>query len=114
LPAGMASHRPDVHLAAEERGLPTDFYHQCFFQPENYSKECRQKAIATIRKLKKPVVGYKVLAAGRIPAKGGFSFAFKHLRRKDGICVGVFPKDDPDQVAENTALTRKLTRKTVA
>jgi len=107
LPAGMASHRPDVHLAAEEKGLPTDFYHQCFFQPENYSKEVRDLAIAAIKKLDKPVMGYKVLAAGRIPAKESFAFAFKHLRRKDGICVGMLPKDDPDQVAENAGLVRK-------
>lgn len=114
LPAGMATHRPDTHLAAEAHRLPTEFYHQCFFQPENYSTTCRRQAIAAVRKLDKPVVGYKVLAAGRLPAEEGFTFAFRHLRRKDGICVGVFPKDDPDQVAENSMLTRKLTRKALA
>ena len=110
LPAGMASHRPDVHLAAEEKGLPTDFYHQCFFQPENYSKEVRDQAMAAIKRIEKPVMGYKVLAAGRLPAEEGFTFAFENLRRKDGICVGVFPKDDPDQVAENAGLTQRLYR----
>ena len=109
LPAGMATHQPFTHPMAEEKKLPTDFYHQCFFQPENYSLDCRQKAIETIRKLDKPVVGYKVLAAGRIAPAEGFAFALKHLRPKDGMCVGVFPKDDPDQLAENSTLVRKLT-----
>ena len=31
VPAGMASHRPDVHLEAEKRKFPTDFYFQCFY-----------------------------------------------------------------------------------
>ena len=109
LPAGLAAHNPRAHLLAEEKKLPADFYHQCFYQPEDYSKKLRDLAVATIRKLDKPVVGYKILAAGRLPAPEGFSFAFKHLRRKDGVCVGIFPKDDPDQITEDATLTRKLT-----
>jgi len=114
LPAGIATHRPDTHLMAEEKGLPTDFYHQCLYQPENYSEKCRDMAMTTIKKLDKPVVGYKVLAAGRIPPKVAFAHAFKHLRRKDGICVGVFPKDNPDEIVEDAALTKKLTRSNLA
>lgn len=112
LPAGIAAHQPHTHLVAEEKKLPTDFYHQCLYQPENYSKECRDAAIATIEKLDKPVVAYKVLAAGRLQPEEAFPHVFKHLRSKDGICVGVFPKDDPGQVAENAGLTRTLSRKT--
>lgn len=110
LPAGMASHRPDVHLAAEAKGLPTDFYHQCFFRPETYTDEVRAKAIAAIKRIDKPVVGYKVLAAGRRQPQEAFSYAFRHLARKDGICVGVFPKDQPGQISENATLTRELSR----
>jgi hypothetical protein len=112
LPVGMASHRPDVHLAAEEKNFPTDFYFQCFFQADHddYRDEDRDKAIATIRKIEKPVVGYKILAAGRIPAREGFSFAFKHIRPKDGVCVGMFPKVKPDMIEEDVGLTRKLSK----
>ena len=109
LPAGIASHKPHTHLLAEEKKLPADFYHQCFFQPENYSTKLRDLAVATVRKLAKPVVGYKVLAAGRLPAAEALAFAFKHIRRKDGICVGVFPPQKADQIAENAALVRRLT-----
>ena len=108
LPAGMATHKPTTHLIAEQKKLPTDFYHQCVYQPENYSSKCRDQALATIRKLDKPVVAYKVLAAGRLAPKDAFAHMLKHLRPKDGMCVGMFPKDDPDQVAENATLTRKL------
>ena len=110
LPAGLASHRPDTHPEYERRELPTDFYYQCFFQPvgEKYVFAHRDLAVATIGKIAKPVVGYKVLAAGRIPAKDGFEFAFRYLRAKDGLCVGVYPPEKPDMIAEDAALTRKL------
>ncbi len=110
LPAGIAAHQPDTHLVAEEKGLPTDFYHQCLYQPENYSTECLDSALATIKQLKKPVVAYKVLAAGRLLPREAFPHVFQHLQRKDGICVGVFPKDDPDQVSENAGLIRFISK----
>jgi hypothetical protein len=36
---------------------------------------------------------------------------WQHLKAKDGLCVGIFPKDKPDQIAENTRLTRQLTKR---
>jgi hypothetical protein len=39
----------------------------------------------------------------------GFTFAFKHIRRKDGVCVGVFPKKRPGEIGEDAGLARKLT-----
>jgi len=108
LPAGMASHRPDVHLEAEKRKIPTDFYFQCFFQPDKFLDEDRVKAVAAIRQIEKPVVGYKILAAGRIKPEEGFAYAFKHLRRKDGVCVGVYIQEKEAMIRENTTITRKL------
>ena len=49
----------------------------------------------------------KAIAAGRTAAAEGFEFAFRHLRDKDGVCVGVFPKHDPDQIEENVGLTMR-------
>jgi len=109
LPAGLASHRPDVHLEAEEQGFPTDFYFQCFYNPnQGYREEDRPKAVEALRQIPKPVVGYKILGAGRLPARAGFEFAFRHLREKDGVCVGMFPKHDPDQIEEDARLARTL------
>ena len=109
VPAGLAAHNPALHLEAEKQRLPTDFYFQCFYRPEKYLAEDRDKAVETIRQLEKPVVAYKILAAGRLAAEEGFGFAFKHIRRKDGVCVGVYPKDRPVEISEDAQLARKLT-----
>jgi len=110
LPAGMATHRATTHLEAEERGLPADFYHQCLYRPDNYIREGLEESLATIEKLPKPVVAYKVLAAGRVLPKDRLPYVFKRLKPKDGICVGVFPKKR-DEIAENSSLTLKLSRR---
>jgi hypothetical protein len=107
LPAGMATHRATTHLEAEERELPTDFYNQTLYRPDNYVKKGLEESLATIEKLDKPVIGYKVLGAGRILPKDTLPYVFKKLKPKDGICVGVFPKKR-NEIAENTSLTRKL------
>jgi len=107
--AGLAAHRPDVHLAAEKAKFRTDFYFQCFFNPQyGYRKSDRDKAVAVLARINKPVVGYKILGAGRLKAEEAFGFAFRHLGSKDGVCVGMFPKHQPNQIAENADLTRKL------
>ena len=109
VPAGTASHRPDTHLIVEERGFPTDFYFQCFFDPrEGYREEDRQKVVAALPQQDKPVIVYKILGAGRLPAPEAFEFAFRHLQDKDGVCVGMFPQNQPGQVAENARLAREF------
>jgi len=111
LPAGMASHRSDVHLEAEKRGLPTDFYFQCLFPNDKFLPEDREAALATVRKLDKPVVAYKVLAAGRLEPAKALARAFKSLRAKDSVCIGVFPKTKPDMVSEDAHLVRELSQR---
>jgi hypothetical protein len=108
LPAGIATHRATTHLEAEERDLPTDFYHQTMYRPDDYVPEGLEESLATIEKLHKPVVGYKVLAAGRLRPADALPYVFGRLRRKDGICVGVFPRHNRREIAENVALTKQL------
>jgi len=69
-----------------------------------YSAEDRCKAVEAIAQIEKPVVGYKILGAGRFPAAESLAFALKHLRARDGLCVGVFPRDNPNQIREDVAL----------
>jgi hypothetical protein len=107
LPAGIATHRAKTHLLVEEKGLPTDFYHQTLYRPDNYVREGLEESLATIEKLDKPVVAYKALGAGRLLPKDTLPHVFQRLKRKDGVCLGMFPKKR-DEVAENAALTRKL------
>jgi len=66
-----------------------------------------EESLAVIAKLDKPVVGYKVLGAGRILPKDTLPVVFKRLKPKDGLCLGMFPRDR-DEVAENSALVHKL------
>ena len=108
LPAGMATHGAKTHLLAEEKGLPTDFYHQTLYRPDNYVPQGLEESLATIAQLAKPVVCYKVLGAGRILPKDTFPRIFRRLKPKDGVCTGVFPKTKPGQIAENAGLVRKL------
>jgi hypothetical protein len=107
LPAGMATHGATTHLTAEEKGLPTDFYHQTMYRPDNYVEKGLEQSLATIQKLGKPVVGYKVLGAGRIPPQETLAYVFSRIKRKDGICVGVFPNKNPRQIQENVTLTQQ-------
>ena len=109
LPAGMATHYPDDILKAEQDGLPAEFYHLTIGVPDSFQQADREKAVRTIRQMEKPVVAFKVLGAGRFPPSEAFPFLLNRVRPKDGLCVGMFPKDR-DEVAENTALARDLTR----
>jgi hypothetical protein len=112
LPAGLASHWPEIHLEIERRKFPTDFYYQCFYNVTagpTYREEERAKAIEVIAKIDKPVIAYKILAAGRLAPADGFEFAFNHIRRKDGVCVGIYMKDAQDQIRQNATFTEMLT-----
>jgi hypothetical protein len=112
LPAGAAAHWPEVHPELERRGFPTDFYYQCMYnasKTNDYSASERDAATATIQGLKKPVVAYKILAAGRLPAAEGFEHAFNHIARKDGVCVGIYAQSAIDQIRQNATYTEMLT-----
>jgi hypothetical protein len=104
VPAGLAAHRSDVHVELEKQGLATDFYFQCFYNlshDEAFREEDRAKAVEAIGRIAKPVVAYKILAAGRNAPKEAFEYAFSHIGAKDGVCVGVFPRDKTDQIHED-------------
>lgn len=112
LPAGAAAHWPEVHPELERRKFPTDFYYQCMYnasKTDDYSPSEREKAAATIAGLAKPVIAYKILAAGRLTAAEGFEYAFNHIRRKDGVCVGIYAQNAIDQIRQNATFTEMLT-----
>ncbi len=112
LPAGAAAHWPEVHPELERRKFPTDFYYQCLYnvtKSNNYSAAERERAMAMIRQLEKPVIAYKILAAGRLTASEGFEYAFSRLRRKDGVCVGIYAQKAIDQIRQNATYTEMLT-----
>jgi len=112
LPAGAAAHWPEIHPELERRDFPTDFYYQCMYnasKTSDYSAAERDKAAATVARLVKPVIAYKILAAGRLTAAEGFEYAFNHIRRKDGVCVGIYAENAIDQIRQNATYTEMLT-----
>lgn len=114
LAAGIAGHNPAIFAWAEEH-LEVDFYMCSYYNPssraqqaqhlpgihESFDDEDRDVMAATIAQLSKPVIHYKVFAAGRKTPQQAFSFVARHLRQQDAVCVGVFMKDNPRMLEEN-------------
>jgi hypothetical protein len=121
LPAGVAGHTPRVFEWAEEN-LDLDFFVCSYYNPmrrdedpehvyshaygveETFIPGDRDAMVRTIQRLSKPVIHYKVLAAGRDEPRQAFAFVAQHLRPQDGVCVGVYTKDRPDMLEEDLRL----------
>ena len=117
LPVGIAGHNPDV-FAWAEANLDVDFYLCSYYNSahRDHSAELvsgmsewfhdadRQKMARTIQGLSRPVIHYKVLAAGRNDPAEALAFAAATMRDGDGVCVGAFTRDKPDMIAEDVGL----------
>lgn len=115
--AGIAAHNHRVIEWAEEH-LDLDYYLCCYYNPtrrddhaahnpeesESFLEEDRQTMTALIQNLSRPVVHYKILAAGRNDTAEAFAFAASKMRANDAVCVGVYPKDHPDMLREDARL----------
>ena len=117
LPAGIAAHDPRVHLWARDN-VPIDFHMCSYYNPsrrdthaehrpseaETFDPADRAAMTALIPALDKPAVHYKLFAAGRNDPRAAFTEAARHLRPGDAVCIGIFPKDRPNMLAEDLAL----------
>ncbi|MGC9395495.1 MAG: hypothetical protein ACP5J4_11630 [Anaerolineae bacterium] len=115
--AGVAGHNPLVHQWADEY-LDLDFHMCSYYNPtprdqnaehvhgavEVFSEEDRAAMVETIKRLRAPAIHYKIFAAGRNDPREAFAFVAQHLRPQDAVCIGVFPKDKPDMLAEDVRL----------
>ena len=120
LPAGVAGHNPRVFEWAEEN-LDLDFYMCAYYNPsrrderaehvsatgERFAAEDREAMVRVIRQLSRPVIHYKVLAAGRNDPGEAFAFVGRHLRPQDAICVGVYTQDRADMLREDLELLER-------
>jgi hypothetical protein len=115
--AGIAAHNPRVHAWADEH-LDLDFHMCSYYNPtrrdqnaehvhgavETFAAADRDAMVDVIRQLRRPVIHYKIFAAGRNDPREAFAFVAQHLRPQDAVCIGVFPKHQPDMLAEDVRL----------
>ncbi len=127
--AGVGGHDWRVVAACEKAGIDVDFYFKTI-HPDNYRsaypKEKRkpflvdnfssddhdcmweqfpEETIELMEKVKKPWIGYKVLAAGAFHPREGFKYAFEN--GADLICAGMMDY----QVAENVIIAKDILAK---
>ena len=86
VPSGVGAHELDVVKACEEHDVPADFYIKTLHH-HNYPSskldfdsmwsKTPEETIAFMEKVDKPWIGFKVMAAGAIPPKDAFRYAFK-------------------------------------
>ncbi len=121
--AGVAAHSLQVPIICERNGLDLDFYMKTLHSDDYWSAHPREnrpefsviganqrdhnqyhdnmwcldpgETVAFMATVRKPWIAYKILAAGSIAPKDGFSYAFEN--GADFACVGMFDF----QVVEN-------------
>lgn len=97
--AGMGGHSVQVPMACEKEGLNVDFYMKTLHshkywsadrQPEkdNIWSKTPEETIEFMKKVEKPWIAYKVMAAGAIQPKEAFKYAYEN--GADFICAGMF------------------------
>ena len=122
--AGIGGHSVEVPVAVEKAGIDVDFYMKTLHHGNYWSatpKEKRvefnvdsgspydhdniwsispERTIEFMRKVDKPWIAFKVLAAGAIHPSEGFNYAFQN--GADFVCVGMFDF----QITENVLIAR--------
>jgi len=115
--AGIAAHNPKVIQWAEEN-LDVDYYMCSYYNAahrderaehvsgmkEWFLEEDRRIMTGLIGGLSRPVIHYKVMAAGRNEPKEAFDYVAKSMRATDAVCVGIYPGDKPDMLSEDIRL----------
>ena len=97
--AGIGGHELAVPVACEEAGLNPDFYMKTLHSSDYWSftsekvkdnvwSTTPEKTIEFMKKVDKPWIAFKVLAAGAFEPRDGFKYAFDN--GADFICVGMF------------------------
>jgi len=129
LPAGIGTHIPRVVEYAEEKGWETDFYMCCFYNlargyksapateqnayaEDRFPSEDPVRMTATMRRVDKPCIGFKIMAASRNcttlrATEQAFRFALENIKPIDLIDVGMFQKHK-NQAEENARLVREI------
>ena len=120
--AGVGGHNLETIVACEEARLPVDFYMKTHhstaywstrrpdqtkdvidnYATDNYWDKYPERTVEYMRKVAKPWIAYKVLAAGAVHPRDGFKYAFEN--GADLLCVGMFDF----QVREDAMIARNI------
>ena len=109
--AGVGAHLLDVIIACEKAEMEPDFYMKTLHRGDYWSANKQppndniwsvtpEKTIEFMKKVNRPWIAFKVLAAGAIHPREGFKYAFEN--GADFICVGMLDF----QVRENVLITK--------
>lgn len=126
--AGVSAHNPDNIRRMADEGWENDFFMACVHHVtrtrEEMQKELGQitfgepfvesdppRMAEVVRKVDKPCLVFKILAAGRrCDTQDGvgqaFRWAFENIKKTDAVIVGMFQQFQ-DEVAINAAFTRQ-------
>lgn len=114
--AGYAGHNPDAHKWIRDH-LDPDFQMCSYYNPTDRSKVAhhsdseerweeadRARMLDVIATLDRPVVHYKVFAAGNKPISEAFETMSRSMRDCDVACIGIFLKDDQFMISKDVEL----------
>ncbi|MHC4874804.1 MAG: hypothetical protein ACYTFY_23405, partial [Planctomycetota bacterium] len=114
IPVGTAGHNPETHRWIDSFDV-VDFHAVCFFncgsvhddEGEKFRLEDLTASSACIQELKKPCIGYKIMAAGRIDPKMAFEYAYENIKPTDVVNVGMHQGDMENMIEVNADLAAK-------
>jgi hypothetical protein len=116
IPAGFAGHSPGAHLWAHETGAELDFQTVCFYncgslhdgEGDKFKTEDPPEAVQAIQQLPRPVLGYKIMAAGRRDPREAFEYAFENIKDTDAVVVGMYLGDNENMIKDNVAMVSEI------
>jgi hypothetical protein len=127
--AGISTHNPKILETLHRKAFANDFYmaglQYLTRRPEEWMQEIGAHPLdegwidsdpprmaAAVRKVDKPALVYKVLAAGRkcrseAQKRQAIEWAYKNIKPIDATIIGLFPKFS-DQVSETAQMVREV------
>lgn len=127
--AGVSSHVPEHIARSEDAPWRHDFYMTCFYNIRREESKIREglgdlpvdelylardpdRMTAVVRRVSRPCLAFKILAAGRLcnnaaAIERAFAYAYANIKPGDAVIAGMFPMLS-DEVAEDAAIARRV------